>query len=95
MPAVTFASKLATDGSVAVPREAVEELGLHPGDEVRVRVEAATGTHDQDSLDSALSDLLEEARRLAPQPGLSPSDLQESAFGQVLKEKYRKQGFAL
>jgi bifunctional DNA-binding transcriptional regulator/antitoxin component of YhaV-PrlF toxin-antitoxin module len=44
MDAVTFASKLRDDGSVAIPKEAVEELGLHPGDELTVRVEPANGT---------------------------------------------------
>ncbi len=40
MAAVTFGSKLKNDGSLTMPKQAVEELGIHPGDEVRVRVEA-------------------------------------------------------
>lgn len=43
MGAVTFASKLGPDGTLAVPQQAVEELGIQPGDEVRVSVEAANG----------------------------------------------------
>lgn len=41
MAAVTFASRLKDDGSLTIPNHAVEELGLHPGDEVHVRVEPA------------------------------------------------------
>lgn len=40
MATVTFAWKVQEDGSLMIPREAVEELGLHPGDEVQVRLEA-------------------------------------------------------
>src|SRR5205085_696620 len=47
MAAVTFASKLNDDGSLAVPRHAVEELGIRPGDPVRVRVEAASDNGDR------------------------------------------------
>ena len=41
MAAVTFASKLKDDGSLTVPKDAVEELGILPGDRVRVRLESA------------------------------------------------------
>ena len=40
MAAIIFASKLNNDDSLTMPRRAIEELGLHPGDEVQVRVEA-------------------------------------------------------
>src|SRR5205085_8513298 len=43
MAALTFESKLRRDGSLAVPEEVVERLNLHPGDEVRVQIEAANG----------------------------------------------------
>jgi bifunctional DNA-binding transcriptional regulator/antitoxin component of YhaV-PrlF toxin-antitoxin module len=42
MAALTFASTLRSDGSLTIPRQAVEELGIHPGDEVCVRVESKT-----------------------------------------------------
>lgn len=51
MAAVTFASKLNDDGSLAIPREAVEALGLHPGDDVEVRIEAANGAGQRQELD--------------------------------------------
>ena len=95
MPAVTFESKLADDGSLAIPRTAVEELGLHPGDEVRVRLEAANGTRDQASLNVAVSELLDEARQLAAEAGRPSDDPYELAFGEMVKEKYRRQGFIL
>ena len=41
MAAVMFASKLKNDGSLTMPKQAVEELGIQPGDDVQVRVEAA------------------------------------------------------
>ena len=40
MAAIIFASKLNNDDSLTIPRRAIEELGLHPGDEVQVSVEA-------------------------------------------------------
>lgn len=39
MAAITFASRLQEDGSLFIPKEAVDELGLHPGDEVQVQIE--------------------------------------------------------
>lgn len=39
MAAVTFASKLKSDGNLTMPKHAVEELGIHPGDYVTVSVE--------------------------------------------------------
>jgi antitoxin component of MazEF toxin-antitoxin module len=95
MAAVTFASKLKEDGSLTIPQEAVEELGLHPGDEVQVRVEAANGIATSASpkmLDEVLKDLLAEAERLEPQPGKESNDPHERAFGEIIKEKYRKMG---
>ena len=39
MTAITFAGQLAADGSLTVPKEAVDELGLHPGDAVQIHIE--------------------------------------------------------
>ena len=47
MPAVTFASKLNPGGSLTMPKHAVEKLGIHPGDQVWVRVEAANENGDR------------------------------------------------
>lgn len=43
MAAVTFASKLKSDGTLTIPKQAVEELGVQTGDYVKVSVES---THD-------------------------------------------------
>lgn len=54
MATVTFASKLKEDGSLTIPREAVEELGLHPGDEIQLRVEATNRAEDLEGPDQAV-----------------------------------------
>ena len=41
MAATTFESTLNAEGLLIVPQTAVEELGLHPGDAVHVRIESA------------------------------------------------------
>jgi antitoxin component of MazEF toxin-antitoxin module len=43
MAIVTFTSNLKADGSLTIPREAVEELGLHPGDAIKVQIETTNG----------------------------------------------------
>jgi bifunctional DNA-binding transcriptional regulator/antitoxin component of YhaV-PrlF toxin-antitoxin module len=100
MAAVTFASKLQDDGSLVVPQEAVEALGLHPGDEVRVRVEAANGISpseqpDQAELQRRAERLFEEADRLVPEPGRPLTDPYEAAWAQGVEEKARKMGLKL
>lgn len=53
MATVTFASKLKEDGSLTIPREAVEELGLHPGDGLQVRVETMNKAEQSEDQDQA------------------------------------------
>jgi antitoxin component of MazEF toxin-antitoxin module len=95
MATISFASKLKDDDSLTMPREVIEELGLHPGDEVQLRVEAANGTADQTYYNQVIAELLEEARNVKPEPGKPGNDPQEAEFGEIMKEKYRKQGFHL
>ncbi len=95
MSAVTFVSKLKDDDSLTIPKSVVEELGLHPGDEVRVYVEATDGTAVQADYDRVIADILDEASRLKPVPRPSSSDTHEDAFGEIMKAKFRKQGFEL
>ncbi len=95
MAAVTFASKLNDDGSLTMPRKAVEELGIHPGEEVQVRVEVTTGAADQARYNQTIAELLEEAKRIKREPGIPSSDPHEAEFGEIMKEKYRTQGFSL
>lgn len=44
MATVKFGTKLKEDSSLAMPMHAVEELGIHPGDKVRVSVETIVET---------------------------------------------------
>jgi antitoxin component of MazEF toxin-antitoxin module len=94
MAAVEFAAKLKEDGSLAVPKEAVEELGLHPGDELQVRIEAINGTGQPD-YDRILAELFAEVEALIPEPGKPLSDPYEAAWGAGVEEKFRKMGFKL
>jgi bifunctional DNA-binding transcriptional regulator/antitoxin component of YhaV-PrlF toxin-antitoxin module len=42
MADVMFDSKLEDDGTLVVPKQAVEELGIHPGDRVRVHIHGSS-----------------------------------------------------
>ena len=73
MAAITLAVKTSDDGTLTIPKEAVEELGLHPGDEVEIRLEtqndapaAAPVDYDQ-----VIAQLFEEADNLVPEPGIT------------------------
>jgi bifunctional DNA-binding transcriptional regulator/antitoxin component of YhaV-PrlF toxin-antitoxin module len=97
MAAITFASRLNEDGSLTIPQNAAEKLGLHPGDEVEVRLETKNGMSPIATIDydQVIAELLAEAQRIQPEPGKPGSDPHEAAFGEIMKEKYRKQGFRL
>jgi hypothetical protein len=47
MPRLFGASNLQDDGTLTVPQDAVEALGIHPGDPAQVRVESATDHGDR------------------------------------------------
>ena len=100
MAAVTFASKLKDDGSLTMPSEVVEALGLHPGDEVQVRIEAANGAGqrqelDQDALQAKFARFFDNLDTLTFEaPNKFPKgDPAETAFVEAMDEKYRKLGF--
>ena len=100
MAAITFASKLKEDGSFTIPQEAVETLGLHPGDEVTVRIEAANGVShieepDQAELQHRTAQLFEEADRLVREPGKFFTDPYEAAWAEGVEEKARRMGLKL
>ena len=56
MASIIFAATLQEDGSLTMPKGAADELGLHPGDEVQVRIEMA-----QLHADHATASLLDQA----------------------------------
>jgi AbrB family looped-hinge helix DNA binding protein len=93
LAAIYFASRLQDDGSLTIPKEVAAALGLHPGDEVQLRVDTPDERLDQADYDLLAAELLAEARSVRPEPGKPLTDPQEAAFGEMIKEKYRKQGF--
>jgi len=99
MATVTFASKLQNDGSLVMPKEAVEELGLHPGDEVQVRVEVTNRAGhlekpDQAALQAKFDQFFDHLDTLTfEKPTKFPSgDQAETASAELMDEKYRKLG---
>lgn len=95
MASINFAAKLNEDGSFVIPEEAIQELGLRPGDEIHIRLDTATEDRSQEEYDRIIAGLLKEAENLKAERGQTSSDPHEVAFGEILKEKYRKQGFKL
>ncbi|HZT44176.1 MAG TPA: AbrB/MazE/SpoVT family DNA-binding domain-containing protein [Chthonomonadaceae bacterium] len=98
--AITFSAKLKDDGSLTVPKEAVEQLGLHPGDEVQVHLESANGAiqtdeSDQTTLQAKFERFLEKLDALTfEKPAKFPAgDPAEAAFVEAMDEKFRKLGF--
>ena len=57
MAATIFESRLNADGFLIVPMEAVEELGLRPGDVVQVRIEVANEKETEEQAQSSALDL--------------------------------------
>jgi bifunctional DNA-binding transcriptional regulator/antitoxin component of YhaV-PrlF toxin-antitoxin module len=96
MAAMTFALKLKEDGSFTIPQEAVETLGLHPGDEIQVRIETTNGAEpDQAELQRRAALRFEEADRIVREPGKPLTDPLEVAWAQGGEEKARRMGLKL
>lgn len=53
MATLTFASKLNADNCFTIPQEAVETLGLPPGDEINVRIETRYEVSLSDGVEQA------------------------------------------
>ena len=94
MATATFATVLKPDGSLFVPREAVEDLGLHPGDEVQVRLETFPSRNQAD-FDGILAELFAEAENLEPKPGITAPLDGKATVSEMVAEKFRKMGFQL
>ena len=96
MAAMTFASRLQADGSFIIPPEAVETLGLHPGDEIQVRIETPhDALPDQIELQRRAALLFAEADQLKREPGKPLTDPLEAAWAQGVEEKARRMGLKL
>jgi bifunctional DNA-binding transcriptional regulator/antitoxin component of YhaV-PrlF toxin-antitoxin module len=44
MTMIVFDARLTADGALVIPQEAVAELGIRPGDQVRVQIETAAAS---------------------------------------------------
>ena len=99
MEVMTFASKLKEDGTITIPREAVDTLGLHPGDEITIRIETKSGSRfgepDQAELQRRAALCFEEADGIVREPGKSLSDPMEAAWASGVEEKARRMGLEL
>lgn len=61
MTSITFVSKLTIDGSLQVPDGAVNELGLHPGDLLQVKIETSPSSEEQLETSQSAINMLTEA----------------------------------
>jgi len=100
MAAITFESKMSADGKLTIPTEAVKQLGIRPGDDVRVRVEPAqeagrTSEQEQEALQAKFDRFFAGmAHARFERPGTTPKgDEAEIAFVEEMDEKYRRLGF--
>jgi hypothetical protein len=94
---VTITVMASEDGTVTIPRDAVEKLGFHPGERAHIALasgEIAETSSDLD-YDSILDRLFDEAANLVLEPGEPLSDPLEAAWGAGVEEKYRKMGLKL
>jgi len=100
MAAITFGARYAADGSLAIPREAVETLELHPGDEITVRIETgAAGLEveqpSQAELRSRIARIFDEADKIVRVPGKALTDPYEAEWAAGVEEKARRIGIKL
>jgi len=100
MAGVSFEATLREDGSLTIPGEAIDVLGLHPGDQVRVKVESAHGMLPDDEPDQAVlraraARRFAEADLLVREPGKPLRDPFEAAWAAGVEEKARRMGIEL
>ena len=94
MASIVFATKVREDGRLDIPPEALEALGLAPGDEVEVQLDTKQAPLSQAEYNSIFQELLAEAERVIEVSPPVPTE-EDSAMGRLLREKFRKQGFTL
>lgn len=99
MAGISFASRLKEDGSVVIPQEAVETLGLHPGDEISVRIETNGASPnagiDPSELRRRAAIRFAEADILVREPAPPLSDPLEISWAAGVEEKARRMGLTL
>lgn len=100
MSEITCSVQLEDDGSLVIPRKIVEGLGLQPGDQVQVRIEAANGVDPAEDLEQArlqakFERFFDDMEALVfEKPTEFPhGDQTETAFTEIMDKKYKKLGF--
>lgn len=63
MTTVYYTAKVEKNGSLTIPKEAHEALNLHPGDEIKIQVEAEAMEQEREELRHALDIGLEQLER--------------------------------
>lgn len=97
MRPITLAVRASEDGTLTIPRGVVESLGLRPGEEAEIRLEADITDRLADSLDitDAITRLFHESDELVPEPGAPLTDPLEATWGAGVEAKYRAMGLSL
>ncbi len=97
MTAVTVAVTASDDGTLTIPKHVAEALGLYPGQEAELVVEARNGRMDAESpdYDSILDSLFAETDNLVLEPGKPLTDPYEAQWGAAVEDKFRKMGLKL
>ncbi len=97
MAAITITVKASDDGTITLPMQSVESLGLHPGDEVHLSIQTESDTDTISDVDDAetLVELFEEAATLVPEPGRPLTDPLKAIWGEGVEEKFARMGLKL
>jgi len=100
MASLTLAAKVSEVGNVIVPEEAIDALGLRPGDDIRILIEGvATSTEADNALQAELrqklTSRLEEAHALKREPFKPFTDPLEAEWAKGVEEKARRMGLKL
>jgi len=95
--AVTLVSRLQHDGSIVVPNEAYQALGICPGDEITVEIQVVDGSQgitepSQAELHRRAEMLFDDADHLVREPGIDLSDGLEAAWANGMVDKARRMG---
>ena len=94
MASIVFATRLREDGRLDIPPEAIEALGLAPGDEVEVQLDTKQAPLTEAEYNRVFAELIAEAERAVEASEPVPLE-EDTAMGKLLREKFRKQGFTL
>ena len=94
MASIVFATRVREDGRLDIPPEALEALGLAPGDEVQVQLDTKRAPLTQAEYNRIFEQLQAEAERVIETSEPVPVE-EDTVMSRLLREKFRKQGFTL